>query len=389
MRFLNVTRVNLSALSFVTFLCFATPSCILFDEYRTCPTAFEGEDARRKFESLRKGLSVTGIRFFNEKIYLSTSKAILEFNGERLDRLYKCRRADWDVFEPVGTDRISQKLWFYNYRDHQLLQLGGANWSSQDIPPLTKPDYYSREDVNVGFVGFDYNGEFLLLNKSRFSMANQQRAWIYGGEKKWTAIELPWMDCSFGNSERVIAKGCLIELGPVENELCAVLNGDLIGQNVAKGKPVLEEFLPQTDIVACKSGSSWRVLNPQGTPEFFSDKVVSRYNAMYASTSDGNIFRITTAGPESIPTLGKVDAISVSSEGNLLVWFARQGIYEWRGEWKKLYDSPFESDSNLQGKLIEESGGTIVITASPVRDPDDTLPDQAWIMKDGRVVQIL
>ncbi|MBK9153436.1 MAG: hypothetical protein IPM25_04345 [Chloracidobacterium sp.] len=392
MKLRTVSRVNLGAFAIVVFLCFAVPSCILFDPYPTCPTAFEGENALNKYETLRKSLTVSAITFFNEKIYLSTSGAILELTGERLDRLYKCRRADWDEFDEVGVDRVSGNLWFYDHRGLRLVRFDGDNWSSQEFPELPEPEYYSREDVNVGFDGFSYNDEFVLLNKHRFTLPNVTRAWIHEGDRNWKAFQFPDMGCRLENSIRSVENGCLKEIGIVGNELCAVLIADSIGKSISEGRPVHEDFSRQTDIVACKRDNSWRVVNLKGTPDFFVDKVVSRNNTMYATTRTGKIFRITTAGPEPVLTLGEVETFAISSEGNLLVWFSGQGIYEFRGEWKKLYDVPFEPGTDLRGSLIEENDGTIVVVASPPLDPDRRTkppPDRVWILKKGGVIQIL
>ncbi len=386
-------RVNLIVLACVTFLCLASPSCILFDEYPSCPTVFEGDSARNKFESLRNSLSVNGVTFFDDRVYLSTSSAILEFTGERLDRLYKCRRADWDSFDRVGVDRISRNLWFESERDRRLLKFDGSKWSSQSLPALPEPEYYSRGDAIAGFNGFNYDGKFLLLNTHRFWLPNGRRAWSYETSNSWSPFDFPAsaFHCNLGNPDRLSEKGCLREIGPIGDELCAVLHGDLIGQDIARGESVRDEFTPQPDIVTCMRGGSWRVLNPEGTPEFFSDKVVSRNNAMFTTTRAGKISRITKTGPESVATLGEVEALTVSSEGNLLVWFSGKGIYELRGEWIKLFDVPFEPKSNLKGSLIEENAGIIVVAASPPLDPEARrpAPDLVWIMKEGRVVQIL
>jgi hypothetical protein len=388
---MTIAKAGLSALAWVAFVWFSASSCGLVDEYPRCPTAFEGEDAQNELDSLRKSLLIYGIYFFNNKIFVSTSGAILEFSDEHLSHVYKCRRSGSDWFEPVGADRVSQEIWFYRSRSFDLLNFDGTKWGLRELPQLPKPQYYSREDANVGFEGFNYRGKFMIVNPSRFTLRNIDRAWTLEQDGIWTPFHLQAFGCEMENPSRSAENGCLKKIAPIEDELCAVLHGNTTGKAYAEGRTVHEDLVPETDIIACLGQNSWRVLNPHRSSGFISDKVVARDGVMYATTRPGEIFHITTSGPKPIETLGKIEALTITSKGTPLVWFSNQGIYEFTGSWNKLYDPPNEAGLKIEGKLMEEHDGTLVVVGSQAWDPNmqNWLPDLMWILTEGRVVRIL
>lgn len=367
-------------IAMTTVLSMSAIGCSLFFEYplSECPQVLSEERVSRALRNRGLNFGFSSAAFFGEKFYVGTGSGLFEFDSMRPLRGFKCFAATWDSFEEVTSDRANNLLWTYNSRTATLLRFDGTSWFSVPLPP---PDerYYSREDIYT-FRMFSTESHFWLqIAKSAWRWDNRNASWI--------AEPLPQTDCQVFNKTNDKAIGCFASIAPLRNTTLLIVHSDLSGEGWDK-KAHHDLPTPHVDRIMFRYGDKWIEVTAEPPQGFYTKDVAVGSQYAYVRTYDDLLFRISESTVEQLPSLGKIDVMTATSDGNLLVGFQGHGIFEYKDNWTKRFDYPFASLEDYYVVIAEADGRLALAWNSPLIDGKKTAPARLWITHQGKLNEI-
>lgn len=290
----------------------------------------------------------SGLSFFDGKLYASSNIGLLEYENGTLSRLYKWYDND-DVISGPWFDRANQLLWVFHNRTDKLIRFDGKNWSLMDLP--RPKEGYSRGDMLRGFQGISTDTAF----------------WLQGGNYawRWDTNKVAWVD------EPIPDTGVFVSIAPVKDNVLVVMRHQYVPYLVES--PYNRPDKPESDIVYFMQNKQWQELPNKSEVKFFTEKIVIAKEAAFILTDKGLLLRLSTLEITPIETLGEVEAMTVTSSGNLLVSFRNNGIYEYSDKWYKKFKSPYQPDEADHWTYVSEYKGQVAlaITSKPQMAKDN------------------
>ncbi|MBK8466216.1 MAG: hypothetical protein IPL32_10335 [Chloracidobacterium sp.] len=274
-------------------------------------------------------LSYSGLVYFKGRLYAATNVGILEVDGARPSKLYKWKDGD-DVVSGPWLDVADDALWAMHDGLHKLIRFDGSTWRLIDLP--TPKSGYTRGDVLRGFKG--------LGMKSGFWFAGGGHAW------RWNNETSSW------NTEESLDR----DISPLERNLIAIAITERSGS-----------YQVEHSVYA----------NDQG----------------YVCTENGEIFQLTSEGIKQIDSPGKCEVIAGSPSGALVASFKGLGLFEFSGEWRKKFESPYGPKTNEQWAdlAVTETGYAFSVTSKPQGFGEGKTysgPTRLWVCVDGQLVPV-
>jgi hypothetical protein len=339
---------------------------------------FDSGSAPQLIEQYRHEFRFTDLVFFNGKLYVGSTLGLLEYDGKKLARIYKWNRESWDTVEDLGHDRANNLLWAFHSRSSKLLRFDGNTWQVMDLP-RTNSLPYSRDDMIKGFEPFS--------SRTFFWLQGSEQAWrLLPENNSWIPVEIPQMTCEVQSTLNDPSFGCFASIAPTQGVMFVIMHSDLVAKMYPKQSSNANK--PNPDRILFRDGSEWKDLSEVQRYNLYTKSVVSGDESAFLESNDGELFRIGKAGLSKIESLGKIDAIAVSTSGNLLVCYRDLGIYEYNGAWVKLFDYPYKPVGLDRWTSLAEADGRMALVINFASgDVTDRGRSNLWLSEGDTLVE--
>jgi hypothetical protein len=367
---------------FVGMIPIALAGIALFAEYRR-ESPNEGPPkviTAAKLSALVKGLpeaahfSLSGLSFFDGKLYVGTNLGMMEVSAGKVTRLYQFQ--SWDsVVSGPWLDRAEHLLWAMDERTHELLRFDGNKWTRMRLPVPAK-GYYSRGDVLEGVQP--------IGNAAGFWITAGGTAW------KWDGGALEWRQIPFTDPSYLTSTAAVIGVLPIGERAFLIVRHELLPFLLRKD----EDF--QSDELVGSDDTTATEISRDGKP-FLADTWTVSGEAGYICSKSRELIRVTKERVVPMGAPGACDAVATDDDLNLLAAIKGKGIFRYtRGEWTLVADSPYPSGAGDYWTHLSASSGqlAIAIDGRPVVDPQHATgtdmhfvrnaPTSLWALKDGK-----
>jgi len=344
----------------------------------SCPVRISGEKLADLLDDRgRSGLSLYDAAFFEGKLYVGSSVGLLVFEEYHLKGAFKCVSGPSDHFSDVIADPANGQLWVRNiFIDKPLIRFDGGSWHSIEIPigpqPLTRLDIEKLK--------------FFPAAKG-FWMQTSSAVWRWDNTAlHWIAVPLPNVDCPVErDGDNLGAASCFVSIVPLKEVSAFVFRSSLSAHD-QRSKP--EASNP--DRIFVQQNGEWKNITPAEFQDLYVKDIVSAGGVTFARTFDDSLFRISTDGVERIPLHGKIDALTVTSEGTLLAGLSDEGIFEFRDGWIKRFDYPTTIDGNDVVRINEYEGKTLLLLRNFAFDEkgEKLEDDRIWLNANGQLSEL-
>lgn len=318
--------------------------------------------------------------FLGSKLYIASSAGLLEIESSRLSRTFKCSSTVPDDFTDATTDWANTQIWVRNLRaGKSLLRFDGSNWYDVGLPPKSEP--YTRRDVSV---------------LDMFSTDKQFWLQVTGNVWRWDHNRLSWIDEAFPDvgcpsdwpDLKLASSSCFASIAPLGNKAAFIFHSKFLGTHRdGRLEPDFQKILVP-DTVWIRHDDKWMNLISEPIEGLYTRKVVSGQERSYVQTYQDRLFRITPNSIGPIPSLGKIDAMTASTEGNLVVAFFGRGVFEYRDVWIKRFDYPFASIDGHSVKIAEGNGQIALIYAAPIVEGQQNRSSRLWTYANEQLNEI-
>ncbi len=311
----------------------------------------------------------SGLAFFNGKLFASSNIGLLEYEGGSLSRLYKWNDKD-DVVSGPWFDEANKSLWAFHNGIGKLIRFSGETWNAADLP--RSKEGYTRGDMLRGFRG--------VSTASAFWLEGGSRAW------RWETDKNIWVN------EPTPETGLFVSVIPL-NDRKFLLMRHRYAPYIAES-PFNRPDKPNSDIPYFLQDGQWRELPDKSGIKFFTKDIVVSKMAAYILTEDGELLQLTTSQISPMEVLGEVEAMTVTTAGHLLIGIRNKGIYEYSGDWRKTFSSPYPSTEGEHWAYLAESEGQVAfaITSKPTMVGQEkwkyTGQTTLWVSKGSELKEI-
>jgi hypothetical protein len=367
---------------FLTVIPFALAGIALFAEFRK-ESPNEGPPkvaAATKLSELLKSLpraahfSLSGLSFFDGKLYVGTNLGIVEVSRGEVTRLYQFQRSDSVVSGP-WLDRSDHLLWATDDHTNELLRFDGNKWTRMREPVPAK-GYYSRGHV--------LEGVRPIGNADGFWLA------AAGTALRWDGGALEWRQISLPHPSDHSNMGDVIGVLPIGEHALLIVRHQLLPFLLRKD----EDFL--SDELVGSGDPAATPLARNGNP-FLADTWTVSGDAGYICTKAGNLIRVTKERVAPLDAPGACEAVAADDNLNLLATIKSKGIFRHtQGRWTLVAESPYPTGAGEYWTHLSASFGQLAmaIDAQPVVDPQYSsggdmhfvrnAPTSLWVLKDGK-----
>jgi hypothetical protein len=319
--------------------------------------------------------SLSGLSFFNGKLYVGTNLGIIEVSNGKPTQLYRFQYSDSVVSGP-WIDKANHRLWAVDDHTGELLSFDGKAWMRM-AEPIPAKGYYSRGDVLEGIkpVG----------NASGFWLASAGSAW------KWDSTSSQWQLIA-GNlpqTEDYKRVNEIIGVLPIDKTVLLIIRHEPLSFLVHAG----QNFLSDEVVIASNPASS--EISRDGEP-FLADTWAVTQDAGYICSKDQRLFRITETGDTQLGTPGPCECVTADDDSNLLVSIRSKGVFRYAGgKWTLAASSPYPSGEGEYWAHLSASSGqlALAIDGKPVVDKQSSsgsqmrfvqnAPTSLWVLKEG------
>ena len=360
----------------------ALASIALFAKYRS-ESPNEGPPkvvTATKFSALIKGLpaathfSLSGLSFFDGKLYVGTNLGMVEISTGKVTRLYQFQ--SWDsVVSGPWLDRADHLLWAMDERTHELLRFDGNKWTRMRLPVPAK-GYYSRGDVLEGVQP--------IGNAAGFWITAGGTAW------KWDGAAVEWRQIPFTDSSYLTSTAAVIGVLPTGERAFLIVRHELLPFLLRKD----DDF--RSDELVSSDDATATPIARDGKP-FLADTWTVSGEAGYICSKARELIRVTKERVAPMDAPGACEAVATDDNLNLLASIKGKGIFRYaQGEWTLVADSPYPSGVGEYWTHLSAASGqlAIAIDGRPVVDPQRAsgtdmhfvrnAPTSLWVLKDGK-----
>ncbi len=381
----SISIVRFSLLTVALIFCIATNNCGFLNILNpNCPQVLSQKTAASNISKLVKNNGRLDVAaFFQGNLYIETGAGLFEYSSLGINRGYTCSfDSGPDDFSKTVYDAAHGLLWTYNIRTATLLRFDGKVWSSVSLPPPDERGYYSRGDIQ-SFQMYSTDSHFWL----QISMG----VWRWDNEdSSWVSESLPTLECPSGFDDlKLKPSACFASLIPLSGNTLAIFHSRDLQGLVVDGKLSSDLSTIPPDRIFVKKQGGWVEKVIKNSNGLYTKEVALSGEHGFVRTFDGSLFRISESAAERLPTIGQVDAITVTAEGNLLAGFHSKGIFEYKdGNWAKRFDYPFSSIEGDRVTLIENNGRIAMAWNAPLVNMKRAGPPRLWVAGNGELKEI-
>jgi hypothetical protein len=160
--------------------------------------------------------------------------------------------------------------------------------------------------------------------------------------------------------------GCFAGIAPLKNAVLVFMHREF--RSPFDDSPPSGDSKPPSDRVYYKQDGGWHEVPGKSAVDFVIKDIVVGDEAAYIKTIYGELFRVTRSEITRLETLGTVEAMTVTSAGNLLAAFRNNGIYEYKDGWQKKFESPYAAAEPDHHASLAEDSGRIAFSISSERE---------------------
>jgi hypothetical protein len=246
-----------------------------------------------------------------------------------------------------------------------LFRFNGETWKLSKVPE--PPKGYTRGDI---------------LEGHRCS-GNANAFWLEGGGAlwKWDNKKCLW------ETQPVPLSGSLARIIPLNSTVYYIMRYEWMHELVdMRGSTFFK-----SDAVYFFDGEWKQVPNNSGINFFVENVCVLNGGEAFLLTTTGRLLHLTPKQIDLMDTIGRCDAITVTSAGTLLASFYHSGIFEYTNGWQKKFDCPYSANYKNFWAYIAEYNGQIAFAVHPKPTnygPTSWTydgPSRLWISKDRSI----
>ncbi len=286
--------------------------------------------------------SISGMRFFNKKLYVATNIGLLELETEISIRLFRWLEND-AVVEGPWLDSAHKLLWFWLPATNNLIHFNGTDWIDGKLPQ----NGYTRGDILKGFRGSS--------NKHDFWLEGANRTW------RWDNKNNSWIE-----ETRIPTDGSLVRILPMQQRILFVQRHETLDFLVKSSTFKSDNIQYFTD--------KWLEIPNSSGKNFLTEQAISSNDVAYIRTRNGEILRVTASEVSALNTPGFCEAITFTSTGSLLASIRNFGIYEYSGKWLRRFEYPLQENDEHWAYLAEANGQVAFATSSMSKLTKDYKP---------------
>jgi len=329
------------------------------------PRMLPPNEVARQIRELPKNarFSTSGLGFWNGKLYAASNIGLLEIEEQRLSAFYQWH-SSYNVIEGPWREESGPALWFWDCSFNQLLRWGPKGWTRRGLPP--REGGYSRGNILGGFR----------------ACWNSERTWIVGAGDAWhwDPAESEWIP-------EQLPRGGVTGLAPVEKGLIAVM---LFSRSMGDGGWTSEVEFSISD------GTRWVRINAPPSMGL-ARQVVGTTEAGYLRTRDGDVIRVDRGGVRRVAQPAPCDALTRTSDGELLASFVGKGIYQYdAGEWRLRCPTPYGPEEGEHWAFLAEEKGRIAFATTEYETVVDwekgtrswSGTSAIWVLKDKALERV-
>lgn len=318
--------------------------------------------------------SLSGLSFFDGKLYVGTNLGMVEVSRGEVTRLYQFQPS-YSVVSGPWLDRTNHQLWAMDDHTKELLRFDGNKWT-RIREPVPAKGYYSRGDV--------LEGVRPIGNAEGFWLAAAGTAWRWdGGALEWRQIPLPHPSDHTNTGE-------VIGVLPIGEHALVIVRHQLLPFLLHKD----EDFLSD-DLVGSDDSTATPI--PRDGKPFLADTWTVSGDAGYICTKARDVIRVTNQSVAPLDAPGACEAVATDDNLDLLVAIKGKGIFRYtQGQWMLVAESPYPTAVGEYWTHLSASSGqlAIAIDAQPVVDPQYSsgmdmhfvrnAHTSLWVLKDGK-----
>ncbi len=290
----------------------------------------------------------SGLAFFDGHLYASSSRGLIKLSEGKISHVYQWSNVN-EVTEEVFFDKANNLLWFRHVGLKKFIHFDGSNWVFVPLP--INETTLSRGDVLRGFRLFSTSDTLFLQGREDLWEWNIK-------ENNWQRLQMPKLNCHSDDSSTADIR-CFVDIASTNNNLFAIIRRSYVFRLdgvMSRAEPTEKD----SDIVLVRQDNEWNEISNQSGNYFFAKEVINGQNSVFILTYRNEIINISENGIALIKPPGKVQVLTSRADDSLLVSIENDGIYEYDGRWRKLFDSPYPSDIGEHFSYLAERGGKIV-----------------------------
>ena len=337
--------------------------------------------AATKLSNLIRGLpkeahfSLSGLSFFDGKLYVGTNLGIVEVSDGKPTQLYQFQSRDSVVSGP-WLDTADRLLWAMDDHTSELLRFDGNGWTRMQEPVPAK-GYYTRGDALEGVE----------------PIGNAEGFWLAAGGTVWK-----W-DSSASTWQQTTVSFMQPRDWHKASDIIGVLPTGLTALLIVRHQPLAFLVDKGTDFL---SDELVNPVEPMASPivqvgkPFLADTWAASEDAGYVCTKEQNMIRVTMERVSPLDAPGACEAVGSDDDLNLLVSIRTKGVFRYaQGKWTLIAGSPYPSGAGDYWTHLAASRGqlAVAIDAKPVVDRQHSsgtdmrfvrnAPTSLWVIKDG------
>jgi hypothetical protein len=344
-------------------------------------TAEQAADQASKFGSKHDfPLGVTGMQFFQGRLYVGSNIGVLEFERGSLLRAYQWNKRD-SVVEGPWRDEINNRLWVWLPGGDLLSSYDGTKWGTTNLPQPTN-QLVLRGDMGAGFRG--------VSNDTSFWLEGARHAWTWNSRlAEWKEEANPPTQ---GSPQ--VSWSHLTRLVPVSGHPFYVMR-NTSGWNIHDADSA-DPKIPSDSVLTMKADGSWQAIPNMSGDRFFVEHTTAIGDYGYLLTNHGVLLEVSRTGIRKLEAPDFCEALARTSQGTLLAAFREGGIYEFKKDWQLVCQIPVAHDGAHWTHLAGDNGNVAYATDPVPRlvskgDDYKTVYDAAatlWLFQDGKMQKI-
>jgi hypothetical protein len=319
---------------------------------------------------------VSGLSFFDGKLYAGTNLGIVEILTGKVTRLYQFQ--SWDsVVSGPWLDRADHLLWALDERTHELLRFDGSKWTRMREPVPAK-GYYP---LGVGLEGVKPIG-----NADGFWLAAAGMAW------RWESAASEWRQIPFTDPSDHTHPAEVIGVLPIGEHAIGIVRHEMLPFLQRKD----EDFDFLSDELVGSDGGTAATIARDGKP-FLADTWTVSGDAGYICTKERELIRVTEERVARMDAPGACEAVATDENLSVLAAIKGRGIFRLaQGQWALVAGSPYPSGVGEYWTHLAAASGqlAIAIDGRSVVDPQRAsgadmhfvrnAPTSLWVLIDGK-----
>lgn len=281
--------------------------------------------------------SITGLAFFDDRLYVASNIGLLEIESGHVSKLYRWHGDNSPVYGP-WIDRAHRALWIQDAETGHPLKFDGSRWTRVELPRPPN-GHLRRGDILAGFRG----------------VGNFKDFWLEGAAGVWRYQQEPAQWITEATPETRGSKYHLRRALALEDRLLFIASSQWPWQFHFKDDP--------TDIVYQFQGN-WSVIPNPSHIVFYTENAVATADAAYICSEQNQMVKVSRSELRTLEAPGPCETVAVTQHGTALVSVKGKGIYEVSDTLTLRTPYPYPDSEGKHWSYLAENKGVIAYATS-------------------------